>query len=170
MFECRAGRVTFLDLEALLDEVRRALPAKAEELKTRWEITDVTAPSGAFQLRYTVARARSSALDSAFSGLPPANDRDFTYGVTRWEIVPVQEHRGETAAEALSPHAAFFQIVQAVEPKEVSITLFVYPDSFDLYRVLRDALYERGFVVAGRPLPFDVPISGSRSGTISRGQ
>jgi hypothetical protein len=31
-------------------------------------------------------------------------------------------------------------------------------------------LFERGFVVAGRPLLMEAPIAGSRKGSISRGQ
>jgi hypothetical protein len=35
---------------------------------------------------------------------------------------------------------------------------------------LRDALYERGLEVAGRPLTLEAPIAASRHGTASRGQ
>ena len=39
-----------------------------------------------------------------------------------------------------------------------------------LYRRIRDYLYDRDVVVAGRPLPEGVPISSSRRGSVSRGQ
>ena len=50
------------------------------------------------------------------------------------------------------------------------MTFWVYPDSFALYRQLRDYLYDREVVVAGRPLPEGVPVSGSKRGSVSRGQ
>ena len=50
------------------------------------------------------------------------------------------------------------------------ITIWVYPDSFDLYRRLRDELNAQGFLVAGRPLPDGVPIQGSPGGSRSAGQ
>jgi hypothetical protein len=50
------------------------------------------------------------------------------------------------------------------------VTFWVYPDSFGLFRQLRDYLYERDLVVAGRPLPPAMPIMISRHGTVSRGQ
>ena len=52
----------------------------------------------------------------------------------------------------------------------MTVTLWVYPDSFTLYRQLRDYLVERNVVVAGRPLPDGLPIASSRRGTSSRGQ
>ena len=54
--------------------------------------------------------------------------------------------------------------------QQTAVTFWVYPDSFDLFRRLRDLLYERDVVVAGRPLPDGVPIASSRRGTVSRGQ
>src|SRR5262249_2785547 len=56
MFECREGRVTFIELTALQGEIRRDLDAKGQLLKTRWQVSDATAPVGAFRLRYTVER------------------------------------------------------------------------------------------------------------------
>ena len=51
------------------------------------------------------------------------------------------------------------------------VTFFVYPDSFAAFRQLRDYLYERDVVVAGRPLPIGAPITASsKNGTRSRGQ
>ena len=50
------------------------------------------------------------------------------------------------------------------------VTFWVYPDSFEMFRKLRDHVYERGHDVAGRPLPAGTPIAGSRNGSASRGQ
>ncbi len=61
-------------------------------------------------------------------------------------------------------------MVDALDPKTTAVTFWVYPDSFPLYRRLRDLLHERDFVVAGRPLPEGMPIGSSRHGTASRGQ
>jgi hypothetical protein len=53
---------------------------------------------------------------------------------------------------------------------EGTITLWVYPDSFTLYRRLRDELVTRGFSVAARPLPTGMTIRGSPMGTQSAAQ
>jgi hypothetical protein len=51
-----------------------------------------------------------------------------------------------------------------------AVTFWVYPDSFSLYRQLRDHAVAKGLTVAGRPLPDGTPIAGSPWGRKSRGQ
>ena len=60
--------------------------------------------------------------------------------------------------------------MDGLDPQYAAVTFWVYPDSFPMYRQLRDYLYERDLVVAGRPLPDGSQIASSRHGTVSRGQ
>lgn len=170
IFEVRAGRVTFADLQSLMDQVKEVLPKAVDELRTRWEVTDAVGPVGAFRLQYVVGRERSSVVDNAFAGSPPTEGRGFSYGLLRWELVPVWPERGEKPDEALAAGSRFRQVVDGMDANQVALTFFVYSDSFNEFRKLRDYLYDRGFVVAGRPLPPEAPIAGSRTGSISRGQ
>jgi hypothetical protein len=169
IFELRGGRVTFIDLQAFLDEVKETLPRKVEVLRKQWEIEDSTDPVGAFRMRYVVARERT-AMDRAAGGLAPGEERGFSYGLDRWELEPVLAVRGETLTEALADGSRFRQVVDGTDADQVVLTFFVYADSFELFRELRDRLYERGFMVAGRPLDLGRSIAGSRYGTVSRGQ
>jgi hypothetical protein len=169
MFECRGGRVTFVDAAALLEEVKRSLRDKADVLRRTWSVTDVAGPVGPFQLRYTVERERD-ALDPGLGGGIPDTNAGFRYGLSGWHVEPVTEVRGETLAEALRPGSEFRQITDGLDPEHAAVTFWVYPDSFPAYRQLRDYLYRRDLVVAGRPLPDGVQISSSRQGTVSRGQ
>ena len=50
------------------------------------------------------------------------------------------------------------------------MTLWVYPDSFTLFRKLREDLQARGYLVAARPLPDGMAIRGSPAGSLSAGQ
>jgi hypothetical protein len=165
MFECLHGRVTLLDTAALLEEVHRQMRARAEGLKTSWEVSAVTEPAGAFRLRYVLARER----DGPGGAVPPPGD-NFRYGVSGWEAEPVLAERGESAEKALGAGSEFRRVVDALDPDQTAVTLWVYPDSFALYRRLRDYLHDHEVVVAGRPLPDGVPIASSRKGTASRGQ
>ncbi len=168
LFECRGGRVTFADLPALLEMVQQELPHRGEELRTRWSVTDKVGPVGAFELRYTLERERGSSLDQL--DLPPAEQRQFRYGLGKWELIPVWPVRGDPASDVLKDGSRFRTIVDPLDAEQVVLTFFVYPDSFDLFREIRDYLHGRGFVVAGRPLPAGYPIYGSKNGSISRGQ
>jgi hypothetical protein len=166
MFECKDGRVSLIDTAAMLAEVRRELRAKSEQLRGQWQVTDLTAPVGAFQLRYVIERERG--LLAGPGGAPLGGA--FRYGLSGWEVVPVAPVRGETAEQALAAGSAFRKLIDALDAQQTAVTLWVYPDSFPLYRALRDYLHDRDMVVAGRPLPDGAPIASSRHGTISRGQ
>jgi hypothetical protein len=161
--------VTFLDVPTLLAEVRRGMEEKAKELRSRWEVTDVAGPVGAFQLRYTVERERGL-LDGPLGGSGPDAEGGFRYGLSRWTAEPVADPRGDTEAEALASGSEFRRTADVLDPRQTTVTFWVYPDSFALYRRLRDYLYDRDVVVAGRPLPDGVPIGSSRHGSASRGQ
>lgn len=165
-FECKGGRVTFIDLPAFLQEVRHGLEGKAEELKSQWQVTHATAPVGAFRLRYTLERQKS-ALESLGGG--PAGS-GFRYGLSEWVLEPIAARRGEPLDAALAEGSDFRRLVDRLDARITVVTFWVYPDSFELFRRLRDHLYEREIEVAGRPLPEDAPIAASRQGTASRGQ
>jgi hypothetical protein len=166
MFECQHGRVTLIDIGALVEHMKRGMREKEEMLRTTWEVRDVTPAVGAFRLRYVVERERGL-MDRGASGPTPGA---FRYGPKLWEVEPIMAERGESADDALASGSTFRKVIDALDPQQTAVTLWVYPDSFSLYRRLRDYLHDRDVMVAGRPLPDNVPIASSRHGTASRGQ
>ena len=166
--ECRGGRVAFIDLPAFLHEIQSKLDDKVAELRTSWKVDDATRPVGAFRLRYVIEREKDAA-DSFGGSAKPRSEGGFRYGLTEWVVEPLTPLRGETLEAALAPTSDFRRLVDGLDASTV-ITFWVYPDSFALFRQLRDYLYERGLEVAGRPLPEGAPIAASRHGTASRGQ
>ncbi len=167
MFEITKGRVTVIDIAAMEDQVERKLPEIGEQLRTTWLVTDITAPVGAFRMRYTVERQRDAMISGA---LPPADRSNYRYGQTGWEMEPVVAERGETVEQALANGSAFRKVIDALDPNQTAVTFCVYPDSFAQYRQLRDYLHDRDITVAGRPLPEGHPIAAGKNGTLSRGQ
>jgi hypothetical protein len=168
-FECSNGRVTFIEIHTMLDEVKDRLREKGEQLRNSWQVSDVTRPVGPYRLRYTVGRHKGQ-FESAFAGAAPAQADGYSYGVIAWQLEPQTPFRGETAAEALAAGSTFRRIAAALESQATVATFWVYPDSFDLFRQLRDLLSERGITIAARPLTPGHPIAASIHGTRSRGQ
>lgn len=169
LFECKAGRVTYIDLPAFLTEVKQGLEAKADLLRHQWQVAACTVPVGAFRLSYTLEREKDL-FSSLVTGGEPMGSENFRYGLTRWVVEPIVSLRGESCAAALASNSAFRGIVDNIDPQQTVVTFNVYPDSFSLYRQLRDYLYQRDVEVAGRPLPEGIPIAASRHGSTSRGQ
>jgi hypothetical protein len=121
-----------------------------------------------FRLNYTLQRERGP-LESLTAGMAPDPTAAFRCSLN-WQVEPIAPVRGESLEAALAATSEFRQVVDGLDPQQAVVTLWVYPDSFALYRRLRDYLYERGLEVAGRPLPEGVPIGCSRDGRRSRGQ
>jgi hypothetical protein len=53
------------------------------------------------------------------------------------------------------------------EPNRTTVTVWVYPDSFNEFRQLKADLFQRGYATAGRPMPEGHPIGGSPDGSRS---
>jgi hypothetical protein len=168
MFECRRGRVTYIDLPAFMAEVKQNLQDLGQQLRNQWQVSAVAGPVGAFRLHYVVERQRDL-FTSAIGGNFPTSS-GFSYGLSEWALEPVQPVRGEPLPHALAPGSEFRRIIEAGVPQQTVVTFWVYADSFGIFRELRDFLYERGLEVAGRPMPDDAVMAANRHGTKSRGQ
>jgi hypothetical protein len=167
MFECRQGRVTLVDIGTLLEDAVRKARSQVNQLRDRWELSDTTEPVGPFRLHYTLERDRGAA---GALGAGPSGGGGYRAGLSGWEVEPLTSPRGEDAETALAPNSEFRRVVDHLDPRQAAVTLWVYPDSFPLYRRLRDFLHERDIVVAGRPLPEGSFMAASRHGSASRGQ
>ncbi len=163
-FECRGGRVCYIDLPAFLREMKSNAEEVVQELKTSYRVERTTSAIGPYRLRYVFERERTP-LDV---GEPAPTS--FRYGISEWIVEPTQADRGETLWQALTAKSRFRSLVDNLEGSITVVTFWVYPDSFDVFRALRDHLYDLNVDVAGRPLPPGAPIAASRQGTASRGQ
>jgi hypothetical protein len=159
-FECRSGKVAFIDMPAFMHEIRSSTDGIVELLRTEYKVRRLTQPVGAFRLQYFFERERG----------PLESPASFRYGLTGWVVEPVSASRGEDLRTALAVTSDFRRITDAIDPNQTVVTFWVYQDSFEIFRALRDYLYERDIEVAGRPLPMEAPIAASRNGTKSRGQ
>ena len=88
----------------------------------------------------------------------------------RFELEVVEPQIGETIEDALSPGSRLRVELAGRQPRETVITVWVYPDSFEAFRQLKEALFEDGFLTAARPLPDGVLIGASPRGSRSTAQ
>lgn len=156
-FEVRAGHVAFIDLQQLLELVKKDVQIRMRLSGSPRGIQSEVGPVGEFGLAYEIG---------------PMNDMlgGTGVGLKGWEIVPARDPRGESAERAAQPLSEFDRAIRRLSPSSATITMWVYPDGFDLFRILRDRLHAQGFMVAARPLPEGVPVRGSPMGSISAGQ
>ncbi len=167
MFECRNGRVTPFDRAGLEEKIWQEVRLRQKEFLHNWEMSGVTPPLGAFRLRWSAERERGL-LDA--KSATPAESAQYRARLVAYSADPIRAERGETADAALKAGSYFRNLVDPLDPEQTAVTLWVYPDSFALYRRLRDYLHDRDMVVAGRPMPEGSAIGSSQRGTPSRGQ
>lgn len=159
-FQLRWGRIAPVPLQQLTRAAEEA--ARRKGLDRDGRLSDAVGPIGGFTMKYSVQLRRRDA-DGLPSGGPGWTE-------SRCEIYPTSETLGETVDEALAPVSAFRDELAACKPGRHTITLWVYPDSFDGFRKVRDELYRLRFAVAVWPLPENAPIAGSSDGDRSAAQ
>lgn len=79
-------------------------------------------------------------------------------------LVDVEPNLGQPIAQALGASSEFRSRIAAYKPQSTTVTVWVYPDSFDDFRALKAELFRLGFLTAARPMPMGEPIAGSPSG------
>lgn len=82
-------------------------------------------------------------------------------------LVDTEPDLGVPLAEALQPGSEFRSRLAGLNPQHATITVWVYPDSFEQFRELKAEAFKVGFLTAARPLPEGHPIGGSPDGTRS---
>ena len=163
-FEIRRNRVAFIELDRLIEMVKSDARLRLRAGGPRGRLASAVGPVGSFSLKYEMGRSMPDALAEML------NSAEVTYNLVGWEIVSTSPNRGETIDVTRSPSSAFARAIHRLNPDRDTITMWIYPDGFALYRQLRDELHAHGFLVAARPLPEGTSIKGSPAGSLSAGQ
>jgi hypothetical protein len=164
-FELRRNRISFIDLNQLLEKTRADAQLRIRMSDRFGAVGSKVGPVGAFSLAYELVPAMPNNVEEM---MERRNIRRFD--LKGWELVPEYENRGEAYEATQNPISEFTRAVNRINPERATITLWVYPDSFALYRRIRNDLVDRGFSVAARPLPAGLAIRGSPMGTQSAAQ
>jgi hypothetical protein len=157
-FQLQAGRISYVPLDDFIEDVRSNMRSAGSNLS---EITDkvgVVGPRNGFEFRYTV-----DVITDRGRGVVGMRTKE-------WQLVPVGMQMGETAEKALSSTSQFRFALTSHSPKDTTVTLWTYPDSFPQYEQFKEELHRMGYATAGRPLPMGVLIGGSDHGTKSSAQ
>jgi hypothetical protein len=165
-FELRHDRITFINLDKLMQLTKADAQMRVRMSDRVGVVSSKVGPVGAFSLAYELSPTMPADLD----GLIERRAGRTRYELQGWELIPESEHRGETYEAACTPISEFTQALNRINRNRATITLWVYPDSFGIYRRIRHDLVERGFSVAARPLPAGLSIRGSPLGSQSAAQ
>ncbi|QDT41190.1 hypothetical protein Pan241w_12500 [Gimesia alba] len=159
------NRVSYVPINELLGDLKDQVMKRGSWLAKYREHHGKVGPIRGYTMNYVVERQALSAIDQLRNG----GSGGFRVGVTKWEIDRNDDVSGEDLESALQIQSHFYRALTDIGSGS-TLTFWVYPDSFELYRSLQKHAHSLGYQVAGRPLPFGVPIAGSPAGTRSAGQ
>ena len=151
-FQLSRGRILYVPFEELLDR------AKSEIQRHRLTVEDL--PERDFE----VGPLEGFRLLLTMRGSIVPNTNQMVFGLKHAEFVPVSRELGEAIDDAIAPRSEFSARLAGYNPKDTTITVWFYPDSFDEFRALKKQLYSMGFATAGWPLAEGTYISGSPQG------
>ena len=163
-FRLLGGRVAVVPVQVLLQRLKDQVRRQKEWLMRFPRHQGVVGPISGFSMKYTVERARMSVLEELRYGAGMVR-----IAVTEWKLESDDQEPTETAQEAQRRGSRLFLAMQQASPS-ATLTFWVYPDSFLEFRELQSFAQAHGFRVAGRPIPFGVPIAGSPRGSRSSAQ
>lgn len=163
-FRLEKGRVAEVPIDALVERLKEHIERRKDWIVKMRQHKGQIGPINGFNLEYVINVEMVSGLDELRAGIG-----GYRMSMRYWEILPEPSLRGEPEDVALSQGSKFYQGLLGASP-DTTLTFWVYPDSYHLYRKLQAFAHQHGFPVAGRPLPEGVAISGSPNGTKSASQ
>lgn len=163
-FRLADGHLAYVPLAEIVDELKREAMRKIPQLQTVPQLTQTLGQRHGFHLRYSLRR-RQVVLETE-AGRMVREIAELAW----FELLPTSEPMGQPVAELLAEGSSLDQRLQRWNPDETIITMWTYPNSYAEFRTLKDHLQQRGFLVAGRPLPEHQPITGSPDGSRSVAQ
>ncbi|WP_437201307.1 hypothetical protein [Planctomicrobium sp. SH664] len=163
-FRVEKNRVSHVPVKELAEDVSRDIERRKEILLTRPFFQGSTSPVKGYSMEYVLQRMPMSFADEMRHGRGMVR-----IGVSGWVIKPERNVVTESVEEALAPGSRF-QAALLSEGPTATVTFWVYPDSFEAHRQLKNAVHDAGLWVASRPLPEGIPIAGSPDGSKSMAQ
>lgn len=163
-FRLLGGKLTYVPWNEMIAKLKAEAPEKVWKLKDAPRITEVVGPIQGFRLQYTLKRVDFSIE----TRVGTAVQQGVQLEVARF--IPVSDDLGQPLDVALAAGSQIRSLFDSHDPRHTTVTVWVYPDSFNEFRSFKERLFRLGFLTAGRPLRDGDLISGSPEGARSAAQ
>lgn len=155
-FRLSGGRLSYVPINELMDQMKAKWKSGAAELQPGRELADEVGPLEGFRMNYRLL-ARVEAL-------PGGEAQRISVELQQFRMQPQAELFEEPVAVALQDGSRFQSRLARWKPEKTTISVWVYPDSFEAYSQLRDHLRQSGFQTAAWPIENGQTISGGPNG------
>jgi hypothetical protein len=163
-FRLQGHRLAYVPWEEMLAQLQADAPGQVHKLRSQPRVEVSLPVIAGFGARYVLKVAESQSQ----TRLGVATQSQIM--LEKLYFVDAELNLGQPLSQALLPTSEFRSRLAAYKPQGTTVTIWVYPDSFDDYRAIKAELFKLGYLCAARPLPNDQPIGGSPDGTRSSAQ
>lgn len=160
----KEGRVAVIPWDNLLDALKRNVELAVQRNSRKEQIQDRLGPIGGFMMDYRLISKQGLVSNGSAVGMGQMISLD------RFELDPTEEVLMETVEAATGVAGRLAMELSTRNPRETVATVWVYPDSFDQFRQLKEHLYKQGIMTAARPLPDGIRIGAAPTGSHSVAQ
>jgi hypothetical protein len=164
-FRLLGGKIAYVPFLELFEKMKLEIAQNQNQYFKQKTSEHKIGPLDNFYLEYLLAVYDVPMQDAYGAGVGKSLQLEYA------EMVPVTEPLGEPLKSALMlPDSELKRRLKMYRQDIYTVTVWVYPDSFEEFIELKKQLYAQGYRVAARPLEFGTPISGSPRGSKSAAQ
>jgi hypothetical protein len=154
-------RLTYVPWDEMIDRLKADAKNHLSKLRDAPRVELSLPEVAGFGARYVLRRTEAQVELKSGTARQSGIELEHVY------FIDAEPNLGQPVTEAFLPGSQFRTRLAALKPQSTTVTIWVYPDSFDDFRLLKAELFKNGFLTAARPMPMGEPIAGSPSGTRS---
>lgn len=160
----RGSKVAVIPWDRLVDSLKIEARRSAERNSQKDRFVNQLGPIDGFLMTYGLKSQSGIMSNGSTTKLAR------TIELEKFELDPTSDVVYESVAETMGIGGRLrFELASSVA-QHTTVTVWVYPDSFNEFRTLKEKLFVDGFLCAARPLPFNVRIGASPRGSASTSQ
>ncbi len=157
-FRLDNGKLSYVPMDELITRMKSEWKVKAEKLQQANRTIETIGPIRNYRMQYELAV--EDVTQSTNVG--PVSRK--TVSFQHFVLLPASLTMGETIAEALQDGSEFLDTLSRHEPRKTTVSIWVYPDSYEEHNQLKNWIHENGFQMASWPLDHGKKISGGPNG------
>jgi hypothetical protein len=159
-FRLQGGRIAYVPWEEMIEMLKADAKNHVNKLRDAPRVELSLPVICGFGARYILRRVE---VATNRPGAAPQGSIE----LERLYFVDAEPNLGQPVGQAIQPTSELMSRLSAFRPQSATVTIWVYPDSFDDFRTIKSELFKLGYLTAGRPLPDGHPIGGAPDGSRS---
>ena len=160
----RGSSITVIPWDRLVDSLKSEVRARVKRGMRNDHVASKLDPIDGFVMSYSLVSKRGLVSNGGSTAMAQMIELD------KFELEPGPDIFRESLDQCLGMNGRLRIELSSYSPRETTVTAWVYPDSFETFRQLKELLFVQGFMTAARPLPEGIRIGASPRGSQSTAQ